>query len=322
MSSHQQGKANEEVLVILVIILAVTLLIVTYSFWLLVNRRNYLALVQDSEPSEVHEADPSTDIELSLTSILYYQNNGYNSGLSKSIPIPLANDGDDEELTALILVGSYSSDHRHSHSPSHLTLPISTPSPSHIIKEEEASPLHITTQPPEEEDDDFYTVSPCTTSNRYPIVTPSQHSSKRQRQLQQITDEYLQEIDYFLRHRDNFYAPGYCYNIHRLFTLLPPPAALHINTIKDFTRFLKVQTYEFKVTSDQKLVELITLTPCHNESLRCQGIFHCVYNYCDNRWISNDSYANQFMVCEKCMTRVYPYEQIPLRKTGKSSASN
>lgn len=147
--------------------------------------------------------------------------------------------------------------------------------------------------------------------------TPCSSVSKQQRRLerlQRLTNEFIIVIDDFIRSRDDFYAPGYFYNIHRLYTLVPPPPSLNLKTIKDFTAFLKVQSCEFKVTSDHKAVELLTLTPCREEGVLCEGYFHCVNNYCGHRWISYDSFANEYNLCEKCSTRVYPYRQTPLQQ--------
>lgn len=51
-------------------------------------------------------------------------------------------------------------------------------------------------------------------------------SARDTRALESLIDGYVSDIDSFLRRRDDFYAPGYAYNIDRLRQQLPPPPAL------------------------------------------------------------------------------------------------
>lgn len=51
-------------------------------------------------------------------------------------------------------------------------------------------------------------------------------SARDTQALESLIDGYVSDIDSFLRHRDDFYAPGYAYNIDRLREQLPLPPAL------------------------------------------------------------------------------------------------
>jgi hypothetical protein len=154
-------------------------------------------------------------------------------------------------------------------------------------------------------------------------VHPSQNQIQIQNQNQKLKIEkaclqYIQQIDSYIRSRSNFYAPGYVYPIRKIMETLQPPKLLITTTpsilkeqdLSSFIRFLKTygQQY-FHITSNRKAMELIHLTPCLDENIRCYGYYHCVNRYCDTYWESDASYAFEYQVCERCLTRVYPYQQ-------------
>ncbi len=81
---------------------------------------------------------------------------------------------------------------------------------------------------------------------------------------------YLQQLDEYVRARPDFYSPGYYYNVEKLLSVLPPPPHLVYGrgkskatsvTLKDYRVFLKRFPQCLKLSSDQKSVELLSLTP-------------------------------------------------------------
>lgn len=144
------------------------------------------------------------------------------------------------------------------------------------------------------------------------IPPPREDSLDPQDRLGLVVAKYIEAIDRFIRSRTNFYAPGYFFPIAKLFEHVPPPKALKITGVPMFVKFLRFNDDEFHLSSNQKAVELLYLTPCRREDVRCYGYFHCVNQYCDTRWETDNSYTCEFQVCERCHTQVYPYRQDPL----------
>lgn len=145
---------------------------------------------------------------------------------------------------------------------------------------------------------------------------PSRHPEER----------YVATIDSFIRHRHDFYSPGYIYNIDRLRSEVPVPKALRqvINDRVSYIRFLKKRKNDFRVIAN-KSVELIHLTPFHIPGQRMLGYFHCVVKYCDFSWQSDCSYAERFELCPRCGAHVYPFAQEELRlqhPLGETSIDN
>ena len=137
------------------------------------------------------------------------------------------------------------------------------------------------------------------------------NSGSNKAKLEKVTNKYTHQIDVFIRSRPNFYAPGYVFPITKLFEQVPPPKPLQ-STLKDvnaFVKFLRQHDNYFHLSSNRKAMELIHLTPFLEENVRCYGYYHCVNKYCDTRWESDASYAFEYQVCERCLTRVYPYRQ-------------
>lgn len=128
------------------------------------------------------------------------------------------------------------------------------------------------------------------------------------------TLEYIRSIDDFIRTRDDFYAPGYFYNVHRLREAVPPPKELKITSKTEFVSFLRAQT-DFQVSADHRAVALVNLTPWRDaDSCPVYGYFRCVTNYCKTHWESADSFVDKYQICAKCKSRVYPYKQVPIGK--------
>eukprot|EP01031_Cornospumella_fuschlensis_P037460 gene37460-45492_t len=144
-----------------------------------------------------------------------------------------------------------------------------------------------------------------------PNITPLRKSQKDNK-LALTVDEYVLCLDRYIRRREDFYAPGYIYNIDRLSSEIPPPKELKIRKRSDFVTFLKSRR-EFRVIAGGKSLELTALTPYRTEGRRVFGCFHCVVRYCDATWESDNSYCDRFQLCWKCGAKVFPFEQQELR---------
>eukprot|EP01031_Cornospumella_fuschlensis_P035085 gene35085-42494_t len=144
-----------------------------------------------------------------------------------------------------------------------------------------------------------------------PNITPLRKSQKDNK-LALTVDEYVLCLDRYIRRREDFYAPGYIYNIDRLRSEIPPPKELKIRKRSDFVTFLKSRR-EFRVIAGGKSLELTALTPYRVEGRRVFGCFHCVVRYCDATWESDNSYCDRFQLCWKCGAKVFPFEQQELR---------
>jgi hypothetical protein len=83
---------------------------------------------------------------------------------------------------------------------------------------------------------------------------------ERRKLIEKISFHYIKQLDDYIRQRRDFYAPGYYYNVFKLFKGIHPPKQLKLHTIKDFRRFLKYHSHYFRLSSNQKSVELMFLT--------------------------------------------------------------
>jgi hypothetical protein len=83
---------------------------------------------------------------------------------------------------------------------------------------------------------------------------------ERRKMIEKISFHYIKQLDDYIRQRRDFYAPGYYYNVFKLFKGIHPSKQLKLHSIKDFRRFLKYHSHYFRLSSNQKSVELMFLT--------------------------------------------------------------
>lgn len=100
-----------------------------------------------------------------------------------------------------------------------------------------------------------------TLSQKERAAQTARREEKARRKAARAALAYVQELDSYIRERRDFYSPGYYFNVFKLFKGVHPPRELQLHTIKDFRRFLRGQAELFRLSSDQKSVELLALTP-------------------------------------------------------------
>lgn len=138
----------------------------------------------------------------------------------------------------------------------------------------------------------------------FPYLTP-EVSPEREIHRIVTADLYAEDIDRFIRHKIEFYSPGFVYCVKRLKEELPPPHDLHID---DFVKFLKSRK-EFKISSDRRTLQLKNVTPQTEPGIPFLGKFRCINPYCKNEWVSYESYASSYQPCPKCKRKVFPFDQ-------------
>jgi hypothetical protein len=133
------------------------------------------------------------------------------------------------------------------------------------------------------------------------IPTPAQLSA---------ADKLVQEIDYYVRHMEGFYAVNFYCSVVVLENQLNLSEKWRIRSLRDFIR----KGSEFKMRSNMSAFKLTNLTPFREADVQVGGKFRCVNTMCKHYWESSCSFADHFQKCPLCLSRVYPFEQNPLTR--------
>lgn len=123
-------------------------------------------------------------------------------------------------------------------------------------------------------------------------------------------DILAQEIDFFVRHMDHFYATGFYCSILVLEQHMNMMDKLKSKTLRDFVR----SRPEFRMRSNLLSFKLTALTPFREAGVQVSGKFKCTGLSCHHEWTSLCSFADHYQLCPQCNARVYPYEQQPLTR--------
>ena len=147
-----------------------------------------------------------------------------------------------------------------------------------------------------------------------PAVRPSfaanLEASSRKPSSISPADVLAQEIDYFVRHMDHFYATGFYCSILVLEHKMNMMDRVKSKTLRDFVR----SRPEFKMRSNLLSFKLTNLTPFRDPGVQVSGKFQCINISCNHSWTCMNSYADHYQLCPQCSARVYPFEQAPLTK--------
>lgn len=127
---------------------------------------------------------------------------------------------------------------------------------------------------------------------------------------QSPADVLAQEIDYFVRHMDHFYATGFYCSILVLEHKMGMMDRVKSKTLRDFVR----SRPEFKMRSNLLSFKLVNLTPFREPGIQVAGKFQCINVACNHSWTCLNTYADHYQLCPQCSARVYPFEQQPLTK--------
>lgn len=123
-------------------------------------------------------------------------------------------------------------------------------------------------------------------------------------------DVLAQEIDYFVRHMDHFYATGFYCSVLVLEHQMNMMDRVRSKTLREFVR----SRPEFKMRSNLLSFKLTALTPFREPGVQVSGKFQCVASTCNHKWTSLNSLADHYQLCPSCSAHVYPFEQNPLTK--------
>jgi hypothetical protein len=121
-------------------------------------------------------------------------------------------------------------------------------------------------------------------------------------------DVLAQEIDYFVRHMEDFYATGFYCSVVLLENHISFADKWKSKSLREFLR----KRPEFKTRSNMSAFKLTALTPFREPEVQVTGKFQCVNVHCRYAWRSLCSYADHFQKCRMCHAHVYPYEQSAL----------
>jgi len=130
-------------------------------------------------------------------------------------------------------------------------------------------------------------------------------------------DILAQEIDYFVRHMDHFYATGFYCSVLVLEHQMNMMDRVRSKTLRDFVR----SRAEFKMRSNLLSFKLTALTPFREPGVQVSGKFRCVNITCNHKWTSLNSMADHYQLCPSCSAHVYPFEQAPLSKAEKQESA-
>ena len=139
--------------------------------------------------------------------------------------------------------------------------------------------------------------------------------TKRQRYKEEML---VEEIDYFIRHREDFYSPGYLFSIKRLEEHIKLPPELKFKSLLHFLR----SRPEFKVKTNFNEFELVFLTPFRVVNTPVYGEFKCISMNCRHTWSTYTSYCDTSEQCCKCKRFVFPYEQRLMKTLTDDSTIN
>lgn len=126
-------------------------------------------------------------------------------------------------------------------------------------------------------------------------------------------DALAEEIDYFVRHMEDFYATGFYCSVVVLENHVRFADKWKAKSLRDFLR----RRPEFRMRSNMSAFKLTALTPFRERDVQVSGKFQCVNINCRNRWDSLCTYADHFQKCKRCHAHVYPYEQNVLTEEEK-----
>eukprot|EP00600_Ochromonadales_sp_CCMP1393_P009115 CAMPEP_0174970990 /NCGR_PEP_ID=MMETSP0004_2-20121128/9728_1 /TAXON_ID=420556 /ORGANISM="Ochromonas sp., Strain CCMP1393" /LENGTH=296 /DNA_ID=CAMNT_0016220859 /DNA_START=26 /DNA_END=916 /DNA_ORIENTATION=+ len=118
-------------------------------------------------------------------------------------------------------------------------------------------------------------------------------------------EKLVQEIDYYVRHMEDFYATGFYCSVVVLENQLNLAEKWRIRSLRDFIR----KRPEFKMRSNMSAFKLTNLTPFREYDVQVSGKFQCVNIMCRHYWESLCTFADHFQKCPLCHSRVYPFEQ-------------
>jgi len=121
-------------------------------------------------------------------------------------------------------------------------------------------------------------------------------------------DKLVQEIDYYVRHMDDFYATGFYCSVVVLENQLNLSEKWRIKSLREFIR----KDQNFKMRSNMSAFKLVNLTPFRERDVQVAGCYQCVNVMCRHYWQSVCSFSDHFQKCPLCLSRVYPFEQNPL----------
>jgi hypothetical protein len=111
--------------------------------------------------------------------------------------------------------------------------------------------------------------------SKFKLSSPH-HNASPTKKIRYTDDMLVQDIDYYIRHREDFYSPGYLYSVKRLQENLHIPVELKIKSLINFLR----SRAEFKVKPDLRAFELVALTPFRDVGVKVYGEFKCISMYC------------------------------------------
>jgi hypothetical protein len=124
-------------------------------------------------------------------------------------------------------------------------------------------------------------------------------------------DVLAQEIDYFVRHMEDFYATGFYCGVVVLENHINFADKWKTKSLRDFLR----RRPEFKTRSNMSAFKLTSLTPFREPDVQVSGKFQCVNINCRHYWRSLCSYSDHYQKCRLCHAHVYPYEQSSLTES-------
>ena len=163
--------------------------------------------------------------------------------------------------------------------------------------------IEISSSPKEEtpiEPTDTTTTATNTLDTNRKRTTPTISTEQRS-----PADILAQEIDYFVRHREDFYATGYYCSVVVLENHINFVDKWKTKSLRDFLR----RRSEFKTRSNMTAFKLTALTPFREADVQVSGKFQCVNINCRYHWESYCTYADHYQKCKQCHARVYPFEQ-------------
>ena len=129
-------------------------------------------------------------------------------------------------------------------------------------------------------------------------------------------DNLANEIDYFVRHMDNFSVVGFYCSMEVLENHLGISENWKSRSLREFIK----NRPEFELTSNMNEFRLTRLTPFRTMVVEVSGKFQCVDKNCREFWESVHSFSDHFQRCPNCSSRVYPFEQSERTATHGGSA--
>jgi hypothetical protein len=145
---------------------------------------------------------------------------------------------------------------------------------------------------------------------------------EKRRRINAALQQFMREIDWYVRHRNDFLAPGFWCPIAAIVGKCGErPRLADIPRTWTLVEIVKARAgTAMSLSQCGKFLRLNHLTPHRVANERRFGRFHCVK--CGRSWMSANSWADSWQQCVRCEVEVYPFQQDELQRPDSDDDAN